>query len=405
MTTQTIFIFSLVCLIAILTGTASAALPWESPGTISPNPTISLDDPPFIDQGGNQPWQAPWENNPPEEKNPPPDERISDPEPAGTPFVPDTGNAPDWKSNPQMVNRDPSPGERISEPPQGYPDPCPNPTLRQFIPPEPVSHPSKPIRVTDPYCDTTRPISRPVGNIYPVYDEPDYRYRYVSPSHWDDDDEYYTCSYHSSSWYRTGSLHITSSPARAEVWLNNKYRGKTPSSGYLDISNLVPDTYDLLVSYSGYISYSRTIDVGQNEVRTMNVVLSRFEEEQPIYTVSPVGVSAMSIGSEPAGASILLNNEYRGISPVTLSNVVPGEYTLILQKTGYNDFISKVQVIQGQTLPITAVMSLIPPTPQPTPPAPVQTPVPLPTRAGLPAGLVVFSLVAAAGALSRLQKR
>ena len=371
-----------------------------------------------------------------------PDERISNPEPVNTPLNPDKGNNPDFEVEPITGNRKQAPDERISNPEpvstplnpykernpsEGFinpvpderisnpepinhpspivqnpdqdgrisgpeernPDPCINPGNQPFIPPGPTPEPRSYQPAPYPVRDISHPINHPTGNIYPVYEEPEHRYPCLSPPpRWSEDREFSSCSYYSSHWYRTGSIQIFSTPARAEVYLNNKFRGKTPYSGYLDISYLSPGTYNLLVKYSGYISDSRTVYVERDEVESINVYLTRIEDQVPQETVPQE--SAIWINSEPAGANVLLDNEYRGITPVTLKNTVVGEHTLILQKGGYNDFVTKLQTVQGQTLPITAVLNAISPV---STPLPVQTPVPSRTYAGLPGGLALIGLV------------
>jgi hypothetical protein len=243
---------------------------------------------------------------------------------------------------------------------------------------------------------------RPLSNPYPVYTNPS-GYRYVSHSYWDDDHPYYpyysNYPYSSSNYYyRAGSLQILSSPSGASVYLNNKYRGRTPRTGYLDISSLQPGTYDLLIQYDNYLPYTSTVFVERGQVRTINVVLNQGVEQGP-------STGAMQIQSEPADAQVFLNNQFMGITPVYLSSLTPGDYTLTLQKDGYASYISVVQVIEGQTLPITAVMSGVPTQPPTTvstsTPVPTQTPMPAPTRAGLPVMVVLLGIAAGMFCISR----
>jgi len=243
---------------------------------------------------------------------------------------------------------------------------------------------------------------RPVSNPYPVYNDPEPRYRYASHYYWNDDDyrQYYPYnSYYSSNYYyRTGTIQILSTPAGASVYLNNKYRGRTPHTGYLDISSLQPGTYDLLIQYDEYLPYTSTIYVERGQVRTVNVVLTP-ETGRGSFTGS------MQIQSDPGDAQVFLNHQFMGITPVYLSSLTPGEYTLTLQKEGYASYISVVQVIEGQTLPITAVLAGLPATPAtPVPtatPIPTQTPVPAPTRAGLPVTIILLGLAAGLFCVSR----
>ena len=259
-----------------------------------------------------------------------------------------------------------------------------------------MSGPRAPI--SNPYPAPLLPVSNP----YPVYTNPS-GYRYVSHSNFDYDHPYYPYYsdypyYSSNYYYRTSSLQILSSPYGASVYLNNKYRGRTPRTGYLDISSLQPGTYDLLIQYDNYLPYTSTVYVERGQVRTINVVLNQGTQQGP-------STGSMQIQSEPADAQVFLNNQFMGITPVYLSDLAPGDYTLTLQKDGYASYISVVQVIEGQTLPITAVLSGVPTQP-PTPvststPVQTQTPMPAPTRAGLPAMVVLLGIVAGMFCISR----
>lgn len=382
----------IICLVSLLICSAYTAMATQDgPGSFPLSSPVFLGNP-NLEPGDYILWPGSGDRSSPGEKisyphpvntpdigntptpvvsNPSPGERISYPDPVYQPQNPRPVNLPDIGNTPIPVVSNPSPGGRIS-----YPNPCPNPTNIPFIPPTP----------TPRYCEPApirgmNPVIQPVYNNYPVYEEVPSRFRYKY-----DDRDFYSSFHHSSDWYRTGSIQVISTPTRAEVYLNSKYRGKIPYSGYLEISDLVPGTYELRVQYSGYVPYSRIVQVERDEVETIPVVLTRIQEEVPAE-------SSIQISSEPAGANVLLDNEYRGISPVTLHNLVSGEHTLTLQKTGYTDFVTKVQAVQGVTLPVTGVMMIIPP--QPTvPPTPVQTPLPAATYAGLPIELVIISLVA-----------
>ncbi|MFH0967758.1 MAG: PEGA domain-containing protein [Methanobacteriota archaeon] len=406
-----------ICLLSVLICTASAATSIrEYSGSSSPNPSILLNDP-ILGTNGYLVWPGSGDQLSSGDRTPTPDERFSYPQSGYQPVQPSPVINPYPGTDPSPVIVKPSPDERISypepvsHPEQPAPATPPNPGTDPSLvvvnpsPDERISYPDLQYHVPyqntidQPYIYPT-PTPRwyePVGSIYPVYDDSPPYIRHQSY----DDKDFYSYTYYSRDWYRTGSIQIISTPARAEVYLNSKYRGKTPYSGFLEIPNLVPGTYELRVQYSGYVPYSRIVQVERDEVKTINVVLSDIQEQV-------TGETSIRINSEPSGSNVLIDNEYRGITPVTLSNLVSGEHTVTLQKTGYTDFVTKVQTVQGQTLPVTGVMIILPPPPTalPTiPPTPVQTPVPVATQAGLPNGLVIISLVVGILILLSGQKR
>ena len=399
----------LVCLLIILVVTT--ATPSGGEETPYSGPFMIQDDPPWQNQDGEPMAQ----NTPDFTTQKPPQERISEPDRENSPTPQNTPDftiqkpPQEWISGPEDDNAlrtgpdfttgIQEPKERISGPQGGSFAPAP------FTEPSPAICPAPVIPRQDPppVIRVDQPDRHPVRSIYPVY--PDYRY--VSSSWYQDRSS--SCSYDSYQWYQPGTLEIRSSPGRAEVWLDERFRGKTPHSGYLEVTDLSPGTYDLEVRSSGFIPYIRTITIGRGEVESLNVYLTRVIEPRyyegypdrcdtrqttPVQTPSPV--CGVTLSSEPAGASVLLNNEYRGITPVTLKNLDPGEYTLILSKGGYHDFITRVTTVRGETLPFTAYLTPLPPTPAPTP---AGTQAPVQTRAPLPSGIVMLSLLAAAGIL------
>ncbi|MCK4332096.1 MAG: PEGA domain-containing protein, partial [Thermoplasmatales archaeon] len=86
----------------------------------------------------------------------------------------------------------------------------------------------------------------------------------------------------------------------------------------------------------------------------------------------PVVKGTISVDSTPSGASIYLNNEYKGETPLTIIEVSPGTYIIILKLEGYEDWSTIVQVSAGET---SYVNETLPTTTTPTPtPTPTSTP-------------------------------
>ena len=108
-------------------------------------------------------------------------------------------------------------------------------------------------------------------------------------------------------------------------------------------------------------------------------------------TVTYLNTGSVFISSEPSGASIYLDGEYKGTTPKTISDVSAGYHTIKLNKEGYQSWSISVHVTSGATETVSASMSVIPvaaptiiPTKSPTPistPAPAFTPTPTPMSA------------------------
>ncbi|MCR5289787.1 MAG: PEGA domain-containing protein [Treponema sp.] len=48
-------------------------------------------------------------------------------------------------------------------------------------------------------------------------------------------------------------------------------------------------------------------------------------------------------------ARIYLNNTYQGISPLTITDLVPGIYFLMIKKEGYTPYTTTIQVLPSYT--------------------------------------------------------
>lgn len=187
---------------------------------------------------------------------------------------------------------------------------------------------------------------------------------------------------------KTGDISVSSNPPGASVYLNGDYQGVTPASGYLDLTDLTPGVYTILLKEPQHEDYSASITVTADQTTPVNVVLKA--------AVSPSSLNGtLSISSSPSGAQVFLDNQLVGITPVTLSTVKPGQYSLLLKMNGYNDYTNQVQVAAGMST--TASINLTPAAPaSPTAtPAGTTSPVPTATKSPLPVVLVPAGLVAA----------
>ncbi|MCX7846381.1 MAG: PEGA domain-containing protein, partial [Dictyoglomaceae bacterium] len=131
---------------------------------------------------------------------------------------------------------------------------------------------------------------------------------------------------------RYGDLTILSTPLGASIYLDGVYRGRTP----LTIKNLLVKTYELKLTYPGYQDKVEKIEVKEGtEVRLNLSLLPAFGN--------------LSIYSNPSGAEVYLNGVYRGITPLTISDLSPGTYQIQLRRSGYKDLLSSVIVTSGTT--------------------------------------------------------
>jgi hypothetical protein len=156
-----------------------------------------------------------------------------------------------------------------------------------------------------------------------------------------------------------GTASITTIPSGANVYANGRYIGQTPSNGPLYFTQVVPGTYSMLISKSGYQDYTANVQVqaGQN-----------YDYRVTLTPVSNPTTGSIAISSSPSGAEVYLNNVFKGLSPITLDSLTPGAYTVTLKLSGYQDWQAGAQVTAGQTTQLTATLTEVTrPTPTPTP--------------------------------------
>jgi hypothetical protein len=88
------------------------------------------------------------------------------------------------------------------------------------------------------------------------------------------------------------------------------------------------------------------------DYRTISVTLGK-----PFVSVdTPVQPGGMDLQSVPDGASLTVNGEYRGKTPLQISGLSPGSYTVTFSRSGYRELSTRVQVGQGQVAEVTATL-------------------------------------------------
>jgi hypothetical protein len=73
-----------------------------------------------------------------------------------------------------------------------------------------------------------------------------------------------------------------------------------------------------------------------------------------IYT--PVQPGAMELRSVPDGASVMMGEKYLGKTQLTVSDLAPGNYDIVLSQFGYQKFYTRVPVEAGRITEVTATL-------------------------------------------------
>jgi hypothetical protein len=173
-------------------------------------------------------------------------------------------------------------------------------------------------------------------------------------------------------------------PPGAELYLDGSYQGNTFDAQGFDIIGVTSGIHNLTVHLNGY-----------QDVNTQVQVVAR-QPNSVTYTLTPVSRppanGTLSIISNPSGADVYLNNVYRGVSPLTLIEVPPGNPTVLIRLGGYQDYSSTVTIAGGQVTQVQATLSKTT--------VPTTTAAPVTTRAPLSI-FVVFGALVGVGLVMR----
>ncbi|MBI2677999.1 MAG: serine/threonine protein kinase [Candidatus Koribacter versatilis] len=132
----------------------------------------------------------------------------------------------------------------------------------------------------------------------------------------------------------TGELQITSNPAGAQVQVDSSLQGTSP----FNAKSLTPGQHTVVISKTGYQSATRVIEVAAGKSTPLAV------------TLAVVPMATLSLASQPAGASILVDEKDTGkVTPAQLP-IEAGEHKLILRKQGFKDAtMNTPRLAAGQT--------------------------------------------------------
>ncbi|MHB8164904.1 MAG: PEGA domain-containing protein [Methanoregula sp.] len=151
-----------------------------------------------------------------------------------------------------------------------------------------------------------------------------------------------------------GWVYVSSSPGGASVTLDGNNYGQIPSSGSLKLNNIGVGDHTIVLALSGYETYTTPVSVNANTVSEINAILSRVGPKP--------GYGELSISSTPAGANVLIDNNFVGITPLTLKDIPVGSHVVMVRQPGYQDYEVTTTVNAGAVSTVVAGMSPVTPT-------------------------------------------
>ena len=126
-----------------------------------------------------------------------------------------------------------------------------------------------------------------------------------------------------------GSLDIFSDPPGASVFVDGNYTGETP----MNISKVAVGNHSIKLTKFGY----------DNKIIPVSVSAG---EPLPVHK-NLTGYGSIDIFSNPPGASVFVDGNYTGKTPMNISRVAVGNYSIRLTKFCYVDLTTRIQVSAG----------------------------------------------------------
>jgi len=144
-----------------------------------------------------------------------------------------------------------------------------------------------------------------------------------------------------------GSISVSSLPVGASLYVDTIYQGVTNQI----VGNLAAGSHSVTLKKSGYKDYSQTATVNNAQITYLSITLT------PL--ASPA-TGDLDVSSTPSGASVYLNGAYQGETrasgPLYITGLSPGAYSVVLKKSGYNDYSTTANIVAGTTAQISAAL-------------------------------------------------
>jgi len=158
-----------------------------------------------------------------------------------------------------------------------------------------------------------------------------------------------------------GSISVESSPAGANIYIDNAYKGLSPAT-FTGIPNGV---HIVLIRVDGYNDWTKSVtvtgdapslsaDLSQKSAAPLNSVTPAFSPEPDRTTTaqgaSPAkGFGSLSVTTTPPGALVYVDGTMRGVTPATIPMLSEGPHSVTLIMDGYQDLKTTITINDGTT--------------------------------------------------------
>lgn len=137
----------------------------------------------------------------------------------------------------------------------------------------------------------------------------------------------------------SATLTVTTTPPGALVIVDDRIVGASPLSGVV----VSPGLHAVRCELEGFLPA-----IAQADIRTGSSVLT--------LALKPVEYAQLNVVSDPAGAEILVDGEFRGRTPATLAKLLPGPHEIVIRKENFSTYQATHVLRAGQTQTVSGVV-------------------------------------------------
>ena len=162
---------------------------------------------------------------------------------------------------------------------------------------------------------------------------------------------------------QSGTLALATNPPGASVFVDNVFKGVAP----LTLTD-TPAGYHLIrITLPEYDDFDTSATVEPGKTVVVEAKLVKFGTNATVTTIIPTTTAipkngSVAITSVPSGTSVILDGQENGITPVIITDVLPGNHALTLSFPGYLFYNTTISVGSEKT---TAVNANLAPAPEP----------------------------------------
>jgi hypothetical protein len=159
-----------------------------------------------------------------------------------------------------------------------------------------------------------------------------------------------------------GSITVSSSPAGANIYIDNVYKGLTPAT----LSGIPNGNHIILIKMDGYADFNKSVTIlGDDHIldatlldntATPSVTMSPGQTSQPgggspspTLPAQAPGYGSLSVTTSPAGALVYVDGAMKGVSPATIPMLTEGPHEVVLILDGYQDLKTTITINTGTT--------------------------------------------------------